>query len=141
MGVICGTKKNKNTITITQEKEKTETKPETKESKIQITNSNTKDDLEKTDQTSKEKNLSKSITKPEKLMVSIDTNVIITKGEANPRDLYIRKKILGQGTYGTVFLVKHTKLSRYYAMKVIRKITNNKTEEENIKNEINILKN
>ena len=143
MGVICGTPKNKNTTITTQDKDKEKEKPEIKTEEIkdskELIKHSTKDDLEKlkTDQTTKEKSLLKS---PEKLMVAIDTNVIISKGELNPRDLYIRKKILGQGTYGTVYLVKHLKLSRYYAMKVIRKTSNTKEEEEDIKNEVNILK-
>ena len=56
-----------------------------------------------------------------KMLVSIDPNVIVTKGITNPREIYLREKALGQGSFGTVYLVKHLQLQRYYAMKVIKK--------------------
>ena len=76
----------------------------------------------------------------EKLLVTLDSNVFVGKGSTDPNQLYIRKKILGRGSFGTVFLVKHKELSRYFAMKVIKKTSKNKEEEENLMNEINILR-
>jgi calcium-dependent protein kinase len=75
-----------------------------------------------------------------KMIVSIDENVIVTKGEVNPREIYFREKTLGQGSFGTVYLVKHIQLQRYFAMKVIKKKAKNHSEEESLMNEINILR-
>jgi calcium-dependent protein kinase len=76
----------------------------------------------------------------EKLLVTLDSNVFVGKGSTDPNQLYIRKKILGRGSFGIVYLVKHKELSRYFAMKVIKKTSKNKEEEENLMNEINILR-
>ena len=66
----------------------------------------------------------------------MDSRVIVGKGSTDPNQLYIRKKILGSGSFGTVYLVKQKELSRYFAMKVIKKTSKNKEEEENLMNEI-----
>ena len=76
----------------------------------------------------------------EKLIVTLDSKVFVGKGTTDPNQLYIRKKILGRGSFGTVFLVKQKELSRYFAMKVIKKTLKNKEEEENLMNEIEILR-
>ena len=76
---------------------------------------------------------------PEKNIVSIDINVLITSGH-NPDDTYYKEKVLGRGSYGVVYLVKHKQLHRYFAMKVISKRHKSKAEEEALMNEINILK-
>ncbi len=75
-----------------------------------------------------------------KNVVSIDSNVFVVKGETSPDLFYIREKTLGHGSYGTVYLVKHKQLHRYFAMKVIRKSHKNKSEEDSLMNEINILR-
>ena len=74
------------------------------------------------------------------LKVALDSHVFVSIGGKNPDDFYRREKTLGSGTFGTVFLVKHKQLHRYYAMKVIKKESKNKKEEENLMNEINILR-
>ena len=74
------------------------------------------------------------------MVVAIDPNIIVSKGITNPREIYLREKALGQGSFGTVYLVKHLQLQRYYAMKVIKKKTKSNTEEESLMNEINILR-
>ena len=76
----------------------------------------------------------------EKLLVTLDSKVFVGKGSTDPNHLYIRKKILGRGSFGIVYLVKQKELSRYFAMKVIKKISRNKEEEENLMNEIEILR-
>ena len=83
-----------------------------------------------------------NIQKPneEKLLVTLDSKVFVGKGSTDPNQLYIRKKILGHGSFGTVYLVKQKELSRYFAMKVIKKTSKNKEEEDNLMNEIEILR-
>ncbi len=76
----------------------------------------------------------------EKLLVTLDSRVFVGKGSTDPNQLYIRKKILGRGSFGIVYLVKQKELSRYFAMKVIKKTSKNKEEEENLMNEIEILR-
>ena len=86
-----------------------------------------------------ETNIQKS--NEEKLLVTLDSKVLVGKGSSDPNTIYLRKKILGRGSFGTVYLVKHKDLSRYFAMKVIRKSSsNNKEDEENLMNEIEILR-
>ena len=72
--------------------------------------------------------------------VTIDTNLLVTKGTNNPNDNYKRTKILGQGSFGIVYLVKHKQLNCYFAMKVIKKNNKNEKEEQTLMNEINILR-
>jgi len=72
--------------------------------------------------------------------ITIDTNLLVTKGINNPRENYKRIKILGQGSFGTVFLVKHKLINNYFAMKVIKKTNKNIKEEDSLMNEINILR-
>lgn len=75
-----------------------------------------------------------------KQMVTLDSKVFIAKGNNDPNKLYI-KKILGRGSFGIVYLVKQRYLSRYFAMKVIKKSpTKAKEEEENLMNEVDILR-
>ena len=74
------------------------------------------------------------------MAVSIDCNVFISRGALNPDDIYIKEKMLGKGSYGVVYLVKHKQLHRYFAMKIIPKKHKSKADEENLMNEINILK-
>jgi calcium-dependent protein kinase len=71
--------------------------------------------------------------------VTIDTNLLVTKGTSNSKNNYKRTKVLGQGSFGTVYLVKHKLLNTYFAMKVIKK-TNKTEKDEILMNEINILR-
>ena len=137
MGVVCGKQsiikkkdpkdnQNKTVDETTLKKEKTNNSFE---------NKSTTD--KKDDPTEDKKNKQKNDTK---MLVAIDPNVIVTKGITNPREIYLREKALGQGSFGTVYLVKHLQLQRYYAMKVIKKKTKSNTEEDSLMNEINILR-
>ena len=72
------------------------------------------------------------------MIVSIDSNVFIAKSSQEPDLVYCREKTLGSGSYGTVYLVKHRELHKYFAMKVIQK--NPHINEENLLNEIALLK-
>ena len=90
--------------------------------------------------TIKDSEMTNQDTKKDKMIVAIDAQFLVNQGQQNPRNIYIREKTLGQGSFGTVYLVKHKVLHRYFAMKVIKKTSKKKEEEENLMNEINILK-
>jgi calcium-dependent protein kinase len=72
--------------------------------------------------------------------VALDSNVFVTKGGRKPEEVYIKEKTLGSGSFGTVYLVKHKQLHRYFAMKAIKKTSKSKVDEEGLMNEINILR-
>ena len=72
--------------------------------------------------------------------VTIDTNLLTSGGTNNPNYDYHKIKLLGKGSFGKVFLVKNKKLNNNFAMKTIEKPTKDKTEDEKIMNEINILR-
>ena len=72
--------------------------------------------------------------------VAIDSNIFIVGKESKPDDIYSREKILGKGSFGTVYLVKHRQLHKYFAMKIIQKQNQTCLNEQIILNEINILK-
>ena len=89
----------------------------------------------------KEENNEMKETSDDKQVVTLDSKVFIAKGNNDPNKLYIKKKILGRGSFGIVYLVKQRYLSRYFAMKVIKKSqTKAKEEEENLMNEVDILR-
>ena len=71
--------------------------------------------------------------------VTIDTNLLVARNIYNIKNNYKRTKVLGEGSFGKVYLVKHKQLNIYFAMKIIKK-TNKSENEENIMNEINILR-
>ena len=73
--------------------------------------------------------------------LAINNDVIISKNEINPEKIYSKIKILGTGTFGEVWLVKHKDLKKEFAMKLIKKKENKPSEEKEILNEIQILKN
>ena len=72
--------------------------------------------------------------------VTIDTNLLTSGGTNNPFYDYHKIKLLGQGSFGTVYLVKNKKLNNNFAMKIIEKSSNDEEKEDEIKNEINILR-
>ena len=77
----------------------------------------------------------------DKQLVTLESKVFVAKGNNDPNKLYIKKKILGRGSFGVVYLVKQRYLSRYFAMKVIKKSSAKaKEEEENLMNEVDILR-
>ena len=72
--------------------------------------------------------------------VTIDTNLLTSGGTNNTFYDYHKIKLLGQGSFGTVYLVKNKKLNNNFAMKIIEKSSNDEEKEDEIKNEINILR-
>ena len=159
MGIKCSTsnkskeKKSEDIISVNKGKTKEEKKVEQEENK---TNERKEEETNNRNENSPESNLSTNqsqngvhkskssielkIKSDKKNVVSIDSNVFVVKGETSPDLFYIREKTLGNGSYGTVYLVKHKQLHRYFAMKVIRKSHKNKSEEDSLMNEINILR-
>jgi len=102
----------------------------------------TNDKLENKDDIKDENNNNIKETSDEnKQVVTLDSKVFVAKGNNDPNTLYIKKKILGRGSFGIVYLVKQRYLSRYFAMKVIKKSqAKAKEEEENLMNEVDILR-
>ena len=125
MGVVCG----KQSIIKKKDKDnpnKTTDEPTLKNEKTNNSFEN-KSTTDKKEEPPEDKKKGK---KDPKMIVAIDPNIIVTKGITNPREIYLREKALGQGSFGTVYLVKHLQLQRYYAMKVIKKKTKSPQEEE-----------
>ena len=102
----------------------------------------TNDKLENKDEIKDENNnIIKEASDENKQLVTLDSKVFVAKGNNDPNTLYIKKKILGRGSFGIVYLVKQRYLSRYFAMKVIKKSqAKAKEEEENLMNEVDILR-
>lgn len=73
--------------------------------------------------------------------VAINPDVYISKSESNPETIYKKERILGEGAFGEVWLVKNKELKKQFAMKIIKKRTQKPSEEKEIVNEIKILKN
>ena len=154
MGVIiCDKTKNKDNKTIeanakinpdknsTKETDKTK---DTQQQEKDNTKENEKNEANNKNDEGKENKNNENIKnekKEEKLMVTLDSKVLVGKGSSDPNQIYIRKKILGRGSFGIVYLVKHKFLNRYFAMKVIRKSpSKNSKEEDDLMNEIEILR-
>ena len=75
------------------------------------------------------------------MLVSIDSNILINHNNQNPNIVYSKEKVLGNGSYGIVYLVKNKQLNKYFAMKTIKKKQKNKKIENTLlNNEIKILK-
>ncbi len=73
--------------------------------------------------------------------LALNNDVIISRNETNPDKIYTKKKIMGVGAFGEVWLVTHKELKKNFAMKLIKKRENKLSEEKEILNEISILKN
>ena len=98
-----------------------------------IENKNTKDFLMNLEIKKQKSNISN--------IVSMDTNLLVSKGTMNIKNNYKCIKILGKGSFGTVYLVRHKQLNTYFAMKIIKKVNNNDNDnDELLMNEINILR-
>ena len=152
MGTICTSKNknNENNVVAVKssplKKTKTKAKYQPEDNEKENVNENEKEVNLEMDQTTTSTNANTKKTTTNQSpnqknnVVSIDSNVFVVRGECSPDQFYIREKTLGKGSYGTVYLVKHKHLHRYFAMKVIRKTKKNKSDEESLVNEINILK-
>ena len=83
--------------------------------------------------------VSRTVVTKNKIVV-LNNDVIVSGNEVNPENIYIKKKLLGSGAFGEVWLVRHKNLERDFAMKIIKKRKNKSNEEKEILNEIEILK-
>ena len=72
--------------------------------------------------------------------LELNQDVIITRNEQNPELFYTKIKVLGTGAFGEVWLVRNNELQKDFAMKIIKKTANSQLEENEIMNEISILK-
>jgi len=84
-------------------------------------------------------NIANTVVSKNKIVV-LNNDVIVSGNEINPEKIYIKKKLLGSGAFGEVWLVHHKDLDRDFAMKIIKKRKNKSNEEREILNEIEILK-
>ena len=62
--------------------------------------------------------------------IAIDANLLVSRKTNNIKKNYKSTKILGQGSFGTVYLVKHKLLNNLFAIKIIKK--SNKNEKDDI---------
>ena len=68
----------------------------------------------------------------------LNNDVIISDSGFNPETVYQRIKLMGEGSFGEVWQVRHKTLGKDFAMKIIEKSPNCNVKE--IENEIEILK-
>ena len=72
------------------------------------------------------------LTKQDTLMLNND--IIISRAGGNIDDIYEKLKLLGEGSYGKVWLVKHKMLQKLFALKIIKRKNdiyfNNKVQKE-----------
>jgi calcium-dependent protein kinase len=74
--------------------------------------------------------------------LKINHGMLVQEGEGDPYEFYEETKILGEGTFGKVFKVRHKITKVYRAMKIInkQKAALGAEDEESLISEINILK-
>ena len=77
----------------------------------------------------------------EESMISISNRLFINEIKEIPKKKYITQKLLGVGTYGQVFLVQNKYTKEYFAMKEIPKTSEDLLSDNEIMDEIEILKN
>ena len=65
-------------------------------------------------------NIANTVVSKNKIVV-LNNDVIVSGNEINPEKIYIKKKLLGSGAFGEVWLVHHKDLDRDFAMKIIKK--------------------
>ena len=72
--------------------------------------------------------------------VQVKQETLIIQEKGNPSKKYKPTKMLGSGSFGSVYEAKNTIFQNTVAMKVIKKDPNNELDEQEIRNEIDILK-
>ena len=115
--------------------------------KITSSSTNNKDTLPLTNITSSfSYRTHHSMTINEELLFTLDKAVFIGKGHGTPSDIYQFGQKLGEGSFGSVYIIKHKQTGDLRAVKVIRKClqhpTQNKTSHltKDILREIELLK-
>ena len=76
----------------------------------------------------------------EEMNLQVKQENLIIQEKGNPSKKYKPTKLLGTGSFGSVYEAKNTIFQNVVAMKVINKDPNNELDEQEIRNEIDILK-
>ena len=76
----------------------------------------------------------------EEMTLQVKQENLIIQEKGNPSKKYKPTKLLGTGSFGSVYEAKNTIFQNIVAMKVINKDPNNSLDEQEIRNEIDILK-
>ena len=76
----------------------------------------------------------------EEMNLQVKQENLIIQEKGNPSKKYKPTKMLGSGSFGSVYEAKNTIFNNIVAMKVIKKDPNNELDEQEIRNEIDILK-
>ena len=88
--------------------------------------------------------VNKNFKKRYSQVIKFNSNMLIQNVHNDPLKIYHTQKLLGKGTFGEVYLVKHNRTGVIRAMKVIEKknveLNGEELSDEEILNEINILK-
>ena len=77
-----------------------------------------------------------NLSKPDSLI--LNNNVIVSEATHNLEDIYQKIKLLGEGAFGEVWLVRHKLTGKDFALKIIEKGPYSNSQQ--IENEIDILK-
>jgi len=83
--------------------------------------------------------LSDKLLKAE-MSLTVKQDILVIEEKGNPSKKYKPKKMLGSGSFGSVYEAKNTIFGNTVAMKVIKKDKENELDEQEIRNEIDILK-
>ena len=68
----------------------------------------------------------------------LNNKVIVTEANKNLSNVYEKVKLLGEGSFGEVWLIRHKLLGKEFALKIIKK--DPKLDAREIENEIKILR-
>ena len=74
------------------------------------------------------------------MSLTVKQDILVIEEKGNPSKKYKPKKMLGSGSFGSVYEAKNTIFGNTVAMKVIKKDKENELDEQEIRNEIDILK-
>ena len=74
------------------------------------------------------------------MSLTVKQDILVGEEKGNPSKKYKARKMLGSGSFGCVYEAKNTLFGNIVAMKVIKKDKDNEEDEQEIRNEIDILK-
>ena len=74
------------------------------------------------------------------MSLNVNQDILVPEEKGNPSKKYKPKKMLGSGSFGCVYEAKNTIFGNSVAMKVIKKDKENELDEQEIRNEIDILR-
>ena len=73
------------------------------------------------------------------MSLTVKQDILVIEEKGNPSKKYKPTKLLGTGSFGSVYAAKNLIFQDIVALKVIKKDENNELDEQEIRNEINIL--